>query len=956
MATLRTCMAWVVALAWFASWASTASWAEDDATPAETAADVGAAKDRESNLKVSERPPTAGKSVLYLSDGDFFTGELQDTADAGLVRWQSHGAAMPFTFPAAAVRAAFFPLPEQLAPANAEYCFELSGGDRLFGSLTSFTPDVVEVESEQFGKLSIERSHIRRIIPWHGSTSWEYSGPNSLADWKHMPNKNGWLEEAGHLLTEAPSASLRRQLKIPKQAIIELAISWNKKLDFMFVLARGSDKKSESEGVHLEVWDQTLVLVRESRDDADLATICDLKAAKNRLHLQLLIDQQKGMIAVHSLDGSKLGEINTDDEEAEPLEWIMVRNHRGDVRLEQIIVSKWSGQAPAQVDVSRPRIPKTDGDVVYGEVVRFEPQLGQFVVRDETGATTVMAGEISSVVVSTDAPSAAGSVRVGCHDGTRLSGDLNQVQDQRLFVTRVGIQQPLVFALDNVRCVIGSPSAAADAPMQGPFGRLELDGVRSHGSLVDGKADEAASCLVWQPRQSTTSSPLLHDVSGRIVYRDPPPAPRRTPEQVEQQRRLQQQRAQRVGVWGAVVNAFSGGKENATARPPRMNGYPHAIYLLAGDRIPCIVSRIDDAGVHFSSSVVETGVIPHAKIKALELVPFTAAATLAEAKLRRLLTLPRMQRNNPPTHLIASTRGDYLRARLQSMDGQTLVAETRLESKPIARGRIATIIWLHPTNGENSDAEVAETSNSPMQVQAIRADGVRLTFVPHEVANNTLLGSSSLLGSCKVEVKAVDRLLLGTMIEESTNETIYDVWHLTDAIDPKYVQDDGSSVAAPAGMNSPLIGKPAPEIQLNLLGGGQFQLSNEKGHVVVLDFWASWCPHCMQGMPEITRVVDEFFDENVKYVAVNMQEDTATIASALERIQQNPIVALDIDGAVAEHYEVSALPQLVLVDADGNVARMFIGVDTDFAEQLRQALRELVESGAAASASETGGE
>jgi thiol-disulfide isomerase/thioredoxin len=125
-----------------------------------------------------------------------------------------------------------------------------------------------------------------------------------------------------------------------------------------------------------------------------------------------------------------------------------------------------------------------------------------------------------------------------------------------------------------------------------------------------------------------------------------------------------------------------------------------------------------------------------------------------------------------------------------------------------------------------------------------------------------------------------------------------------------------------------------------LLDGGRFKLSEQKGHIVVLDFWASWCAPCMQSMPEVARVVQEFRDKNVKYVAVNMQEDRTTISSALERAQVNPVVALDVDGVASERYEVSAVPQIVIVDADGNVARMFIGVDSNFAEHLREALNE----------------
>jgi thiol-disulfide isomerase/thioredoxin len=895
----------------------------------------------------------APASVLYLNDGDYFTGVLTESPTADAVRWQANGVVSPFEFPTAAVRAAFFPSNDPPAPAKADYCFELSDGDRLFGSLVSLGPEEIEIDAERVGRLRIKRSHVRRVVPWQGATSWEYSGPNNLGDWRHSPENDGWHEEAGHLLTEAPSASLRRQIKIPEQAIVEFAVSWNKKLDFMFVLADGSDKRSESEGIHLEVWDQTLVLVRESRDDADLATVCNLKEAKNRIHLQILIDQKAGTVAVHSLDGAKLGEITFDADKDVPLQWVFLRNHRGDVRLEQIVVSKWSGQPPAQVDVTRERIQKSDGSVVYGDVLSFEPESKRFVMKDGEDEKTVAAGDVSAVALVSDITPAPGAIRVGCHDGSRLSGSLAKVEAGKLYVRREGIEELVEFPLTNVRCLIGTPTLPANVQSQPSIGRLELDGVSSHGALVDGKSSDTTSCLVWRPRQSTTSSPLTPTISGRIVYRDPPPPVKLTPQQIQRQRELQQRQAQRPGVLGAMINAFSGPPANAPT--PRMSGYPHAIYLRAGDRIPCIVSRIDQQGVHFSSSVVQSGMVPHEQIKAVELISNTAGPILAEAKRTRLLTLPRMQRNNPPTHLVASSSGDYLRARLQSMDGQTLVAETRLESKRLARGRVATIIWLHPTKDEEPPAD-EDKPQSPLQIQAVRADGVRLTFVPHEFANSSLIGNSDLLGACQVDVKSVDRILIGDAIEETSDETIYDAWKLSDAVEPKFVQDDASGGAAAAGLSSSLIGKPAPEIKLATLDGGQFKLSDEQGQIVVLDFWASWCPHCMQGMPELINVTDEFKDKRVKYVAVNLQEDRATITGALERQQLGPLVVLDIDGAAAERYEVSALPQVVIIDSDGIVARMFVGVDLNFAEQMRQALKALVDASAAPPAGDASGQ
>ena len=78
---------------------------------------------------------------------------------------------------------------------------------------------------------------------------------------------------------------------------------------------------------------------------------------------------------------------------------------------------------------------------------------------------------------------------------------------------------------------------------------------------------------------------------------------------------------------------------------------------------------------------------------------------------------------------------------------------------------------------------------------------------------------SELLGACQVDVKTVDRILLGNMIEASTDETLYDAWQLYDAVEPKYVQDDAQAgSASPAGLNSALVAKPAPDFRLRTVG------------------------------------------------------------------------------------------------------------------------------------------
>ena len=95
-------------------------------------------------------------------------------------------------------------------------------------------------------------------------------------------------------------------------------------------------------------------------------------------------------------------------------------------------------------------------------------------------------------------------------------------------------------------------------------------------------------------------------------------------------------------------------------------------------------------------------------------------------------------------------------------------------------------------------------------------------------------------------------------------------------------------------------------------------------------------------MPLVDAVVGEFADEGVRLVGVNMQEDPETVAAAAQRLGMAQDVVLDIDGATTEKYEVTAIPQTVVIDAEGRVAGLFIGGGAGLANQLRSTLKDLV--------------
>jgi thiol-disulfide isomerase/thioredoxin len=275
--------------------------------------------------------------------------------------------------------------------------------------------------------------------------------------------------------------------------------------------------------------------------------------------------------------------------------------------------------------------------------------------------------------------------------------------------------------------------------------------------------------------------------------------------------------------------------------------------------------------------------------------------------------------------------------------------ELRLETKIIPREQVARIIWLHPTEtvkaaDEKGPGPVTTTSAalSGTRVQAVPMSGNRLTFYAQELTGETLSGQSEVLGSCRVRLDQVQQLLIGSTIEQAAATLAYHQWSLRPAAEPLPDPEPGTDPSSGAGMESVLVGKPAPPIELDLLDGKKFRLADCKDKIVLLDFWASWCGPCLQAMPQVDAVAHEFAADGVQLVAINLQETPERIRTALERLKLETAVALDQDGRIAERYGATAIPQTVIIDKEGKVARLFVGGGARFDEQLRLALKAVL--------------
>jgi thiol-disulfide isomerase/thioredoxin len=143
----------------------------------------------------------------------------------------------------------------------------------------------------------------------------------------------------------------------------------------------------------------------------------------------------------------------------------------------------------------------------------------------------------------------------------------------------------------------------------------------------------------------------------------------------------------------------------------------------------------------------------------------------------------------------------------------------------------------------------------------------------------------------------------------------------------------------PGASASPLMGKVAPDFERPLLNGGMFDLKGQRGeHVVLLDFWATWCRPCVAEMPILAKVADEYRDRGVVLYCVNQGESAGAIRDVLSSTQLDVTVCLDMDFAAGRAFGAKSIPLLVVIDKAGMVRSVHVGYRADIETLLRREL------------------
>jgi thiol-disulfide isomerase/thioredoxin len=136
------------------------------------------------------------------------------------------------------------------------------------------------------------------------------------------------------------------------------------------------------------------------------------------------------------------------------------------------------------------------------------------------------------------------------------------------------------------------------------------------------------------------------------------------------------------------------------------------------------------------------------------------------------------------------------------------------------------------------------------------------------------------------------------------------------------LQQPASTSAVPAIAQ---VGAAAPPIKLPLVGGGTSDLSADKGKVVLVNFWATWCEPCKSEMPGLQQLANELNEQPFRLYSVDLQEDASQIQTFEQQYGLNLYAVMDQDGDATRAYGVRALPATFLIDQHGTLHLQRLG-------------------------------
>jgi len=134
----------------------------------------------------------------------------------------------------------------------------------------------------------------------------------------------------------------------------------------------------------------------------------------------------------------------------------------------------------------------------------------------------------------------------------------------------------------------------------------------------------------------------------------------------------------------------------------------------------------------------------------------------------------------------------------------------------------------------------------------------------------------------------------------------------------------------------------APDFTLRTMNGPNLRLAEQRGRVVMVNFWATWCGPCRQEMPQLDRLYQKYKSSGFVLLGVNVDEDARKATDVAAKLGVTFPVLLDTDKAVSKLYDLSTMPSTVIIDRDGKVRYLHRGYLAGYEDNYDKQIRELL--------------
>ena len=134
----------------------------------------------------------------------------------------------------------------------------------------------------------------------------------------------------------------------------------------------------------------------------------------------------------------------------------------------------------------------------------------------------------------------------------------------------------------------------------------------------------------------------------------------------------------------------------------------------------------------------------------------------------------------------------------------------------------------------------------------------------------------------------------------------------------------------------------APDFTLRSVDGPNLRLQEQRGRVVLVNFWASWCGPCRQEMPHLNKLYEKYRASGFVLLGINVDDDTRNAADVAAKLGLKFPVLLDTDKTVSRLYDLATMPSTVLIDREGKVRFIHRGYLAGYEDAYDKQIRELL--------------